>query len=142
MSSLLRRNWLTTEVKTKRKSPFFINTKPILQTWLSTQRHDSFCDKCLFPVWDNPDSWPGPLVWLLLPGVRQGPSPEPLSLLCRVAPERGKSILGSAPLSLCKCLKSDECGFHLQKTVVRNPELHLLAPTSQPVRDAYKVHRL
>lgn len=54
MSSPLRCNWLTTEVKTKHKSPSFINTKLILQTWLSTQCHDSFCDKCLFSVWDIP----------------------------------------------------------------------------------------
>lgn len=51
-----------------------------------------------------PASWPGPLVWLLQ-GMWQGPSPKPGSLLCRAAPERGKSILGSATLSLCKWFK-------------------------------------
>lgn len=66
--------------------------------------------------------------------IWQGLSPQPVSLLCRVAPGRGKSILGSATLSLCKCLKSDECSFQLQKKkmVVRTPELHFLNPDSQP----------
>lgn len=42
------------EVKTRYKSPFSVNTKPFLQTWLSARLHNPVYDKHLFSGWDIP----------------------------------------------------------------------------------------
>lgn len=43
-----------------------------------------------------------------------------MSLLCRVAPEKGKTIFGSATPSLCKYMMNDDHSFKTIKMVLQS----------------------
>lgn len=138
MSSLLScSSLIMMEVKTRYKSPFFINTKPFPQGWLSAWLHDAFCDKSSFSGWDMPSLLARSLSLATETDVT-GTESKAMSLLCRVAPEKGKTIFGSATPNLCKCLMGDE--YSLKSIKMAPPpdihpchsKLHFLATVSQP----------